>query len=63
VEGRLHLAAYALGFGATGLTFFDEEVRSFFATEANPLLVTAVGAPAYRSRPGGLPGRPTRMRA
>ena len=26
-----NLAAYALGFGATGLTFFDEEVTDFFS--------------------------------
>lgn len=61
VEGRLHLAAFALGFGATGLTFFDEEVRRFFPTAASPMLVTAVGRPAYRSRRGGRPRRPTRM--
>lgn len=61
VAGRLHLAAFALGFGASGLTFFDEEVRRALATDAWPMLVTAVGAPAYRSRPGGSPGRPTRL--
>jgi len=61
VAGRLHLAAYGCGLGATGLTFFDEGVRRFFDTQASPMLVTAVGAPAYRSRPGGLPGRPVVM--
>ena len=59
VEGRLHLSAFALGFGATGLTFFDDEVRRAFRTSSWPMLVTAVGRPAYRSRPGGEPGRPT----
>ena len=29
--GRGYLAAYALGLGATGLTFFDEAVVEFFA--------------------------------
>lgn len=62
VEGRLHLLAYASGFGATGLTFYDDDVSRFLATRSSPMLVTAVGAPAYRSRPGGLPGRPVRMR-
>ena len=62
VEGRLHLAAYGLGLGATGLTFFDDEVSRFFATSAAPMLVTAVGVVPYRSRPGGRPRRPTRMR-
>ena len=61
VEGRLHLAAYARGHGATGLTFYDDEVSRFFSTAAAPMLVTAVGAPTYRSRPGGTPRRPVRM--
>jgi SagB-type dehydrogenase family enzyme len=61
VEGRLHLAAYALGFGATGITFYDDEVSRFFRTAASPMLVTCVGAPAYRARPGGPPGEPVRM--
>jgi hypothetical protein len=62
VEGRLHLAAAAMGLGATGLTFYDEAVSRFFSTDAAPMLVTAVGVPAYRSRPGGPPRRPVRMR-
>lgn len=32
--GRLYLAAYALGFGATGLTFFDDGVTDFFSPHA-----------------------------
>lgn len=62
VEGRLHLAAFALGHGATGLTFFDQDVRTAFATTAWPMLVTALGRPTYRARPGGGPGRPARLR-
>ncbi|MDQ4068989.1 MAG: SagB/ThcOx family dehydrogenase [Actinomycetota bacterium] len=61
VEGRLHLAAFSLGFGASGITFYDDEVRRFFGTTAFPMLVTCVGAPAYRSRPGGTPGEPVRL--
>jgi nitroreductase len=41
--GRIYLGAYSCGFGATGLTFFDDEVREFFHTEAEPMLVVAVG--------------------
>lgn len=62
VEGRLHLTSYALGYGATGLTYYDYEVRTAFGTKSFPLLVTAVGKPAYKSRPGGTPGYPTVLR-
>jgi SagB-type dehydrogenase family enzyme len=44
--GRAYLAAYALGFGATGLTFYDAEVVRFFAPHARGLdaiFVTALG--------------------
>lgn len=54
---RLQLAAFAADAGATGLTFFDQEVRRFFATQAWPMLTVAVGVPAYRSRPGRRPGQ------
>jgi hypothetical protein len=58
VEGRLHLAAYAEGFGASGMTFLDS---AFAATIGAPLaatLFTCVGVPAYRNRAGGTPGAP-----
>jgi SagB-type dehydrogenase family enzyme len=32
--GKMYLAAYALGFGATGLTFFDDDVIRFFSPHA-----------------------------
>lgn len=59
--GRLALAAFTLYCGATGLTFFDEAVSAFFATPAACMLATAVGVPAYRSRPGGGAGRPVEI--
>jgi hypothetical protein len=62
VEGRLHLFAYDRGLGATGLTFYDQEVPRFFGSEADPLLVTAVGAPAHAPTLGGFPRRPVRLR-
>jgi nitroreductase len=46
--GRAWLAAYALGLAATGLTFFDEEVTTFFSPHANGksvLFLLAVGHP------------------
>jgi SagB-type dehydrogenase family enzyme len=61
VNGRLLLAAHALGYGATGLTFLDDEVRSAFDTPASCLLVTGVGVPAYRATPGGWPGQPVEL--
>jgi SagB-type dehydrogenase family enzyme len=60
-SGRLSLAAFTLGCGATGLTFFDEPVRRFFATNASCMLVTAVGIPDYRNAPGGRPGALTEL--
>lgn len=50
--GRSYLAAYALGRGATGLTFFDDEVTALFSPHARgleSLLVVAIGQPAGRS--------------
>ncbi|MBI2912010.1 MAG: SagB/ThcOx family dehydrogenase, partial [Chloroflexi bacterium] len=32
--GKLYLAAYALGLGATGLTFYDDDVTNFFSPRA-----------------------------
>lgn len=61
VSGRLHLAAFSLGYGASGLTFFDELVRDVFETERWPVLVTTVGVPAYRNRRGGTPRAPSTL--
>jgi hypothetical protein len=60
-SGRLSLAAFTLGAGATGLTFFDEPVRRFFATRASCMLVTSVGIPDYRNASGGRPGAVTEL--
>jgi hypothetical protein len=58
---RLQLAAFALGVGATGLTFLDDEVSAFFGTRAAPMLTVAVGVPAYRARPGRRPNQLPRI--
>ena len=34
--GRVYLAAHALGLGASGMTFYDEDVSDFFATDQVP---------------------------
>ena len=62
LAGRAYLAAYAVGRGATGLTFYDDEVTRFFSPHADgraPLLVVAVGVPARRhvSRESTRPAR------
>lgn len=61
MAGRLQLAAFALGYGGTGLTFYDDEVSAAFETDAACMLVTAAGVPAYRAKRGGEPGRPTEL--
>ena len=61
VAGRLQLAAFTLHHGGTGLTFFDEEIPAAFDTPAACMLTVAVGTPAYQAKPGGPPGRPTRL--
>jgi nitroreductase len=52
VGGRLYLAAYALGFGATGLTFLDDEVTEFFSPHAGEravMFLVALGRSARRA--------------
>ncbi len=51
VGGKLYLSAYAQRFGATGLTFYDDEVTAFFsphAAEKSVMFLTALGHPARR---------------
>jgi nitroreductase len=63
-EGRLHLAAYALGATASGMTFLDSEVPALLAEPADlvTLLFTCVGVGEYQSRAGGGPGEPVAIR-
>jgi SagB-type dehydrogenase family enzyme len=37
--GKIYLAAYALGLGASGLTFFDDDVTEFFSPQSEGLSV------------------------
>ncbi len=62
IGGKMYLCAYALGLGASGLTFFDDEITSFFAPHAagqSAIFVVALGHTAavnrvrpFRSRVG-----------
>jgi len=61
-EGRMHLMAYALGAGASGMTFADSLVPALLGQPLHGLLFTCVGVPEYASAAGGLPGRPTSVR-
>jgi SagB-type dehydrogenase family enzyme len=64
VEGRLHLAAYALGATASGMTFLDSEMPALLGESDDlvTLLFTCVGVGSYASRPGGGPGAPVRFK-
>jgi SagB-type dehydrogenase family enzyme len=57
-DGRIHLAAFASGAGATGMTFYDSELEALLGEPAAGLLFTCVGVPAYRSKRGGRPRAP-----
>jgi SagB-type dehydrogenase family enzyme len=65
-EGRMHLAAYALNAGATGMTFLDSEIPALLAGSKpelpHALLFTCVGVPGNSSKPAGRPGAPTEVR-
>jgi hypothetical protein len=63
VEGRLHLAAYALGAAATGMTFLDSDVPQLLGESDDlvTLLFTCVGVPEYASKQGGTPGAPAAL--
>jgi nitroreductase len=51
--GRIYLAAYAQGVGATGLTFYDDAVTAFFSPHAegkSVMFLVALGKRARRRR-------------
>jgi len=53
--GFSYLAAYSVGIGATGLTFYDDDVKTFFsphAADKENVIVVAVGHPSYKAKPG-----------
>src|ERR1700730_13046731 len=52
IGGKMYLAAYALRLGASGLTFFDDEVVEFFsphAKEKSAIFLLAIGKPLKRT--------------
>ncbi|HEX5976093.1 MAG TPA: nitroreductase family protein, partial [Nitrososphaeraceae archaeon] len=55
IAGKIYLAAYALGLGASGSTFFDDAVTEFFSPHAGNkscMITVGVGIPAYKANPG-----------
>jgi nitroreductase len=53
VAGKLYLAAYALHSGATGLTFFDDEVTAFFSPHAagkSVMFLMSLGQPLKKRK-------------
>lgn len=59
VGGKMYLCVYALGLGATGTTFYDDDVTEFFSPHAQgkvALFALALG------RSARAPGRVTRLR-
>ncbi len=51
IGGKMYLSAYAQRLGASGLTFFDDDVTNFFSPHAEGLAVmflVALGVPARR---------------
>ena len=53
LAGKLYLAAYTLRLGATGLTFFDDEVTTFFSPHSagkSVMFLIALGKPLKKSK-------------
>jgi hypothetical protein len=48
--GKLYLAAYAQHFGATGLTFYDDDVTAFFSPHAAGKSAIFLVALGHRAR-------------
>jgi SagB-type dehydrogenase family enzyme len=46
--GRIYLGGYAQCLGASGITFYDDEVRAFFRTAAEPMVAMVLGQEGRR---------------
>ncbi|MBI2164695.1 MAG: SagB/ThcOx family dehydrogenase [candidate division NC10 bacterium] len=56
IGGKLYLSAYAQRLGATGLTFYDDDVTAFFSPHAagkSVMFLTALGRSAKQNAQGG----------
>ncbi len=55
IAGKVYLAAYSLGLGASGSTFYDDAVTEFFSPHAsgrNAMIAVGVGVPDYKAQTG-----------
>jgi SagB-type dehydrogenase family enzyme len=53
VGGKMYLCSYALGLGATRITFYDDDITEFFSPNSeglSPIFVVALGVPAKARR-------------
>jgi SagB-type dehydrogenase family enzyme len=53
IGGKLYLGSYSLRLGATGLTFYDDDVTEFFSPHAkgkSAIFVVALGVPTRREK-------------
>jgi hypothetical protein len=46
--GRMYLGAYAQCLGASGITFYDDEVRAFLQTDLEPMIAVVMGPEGRR---------------
>jgi hypothetical protein len=49
MAGRVYLGAYAQCLGASGITFYDDDIRRFVETDLEPMLVAVTGPEGRRT--------------
>jgi SagB-type dehydrogenase family enzyme len=55
IAGKLYLASYAMGIGASGSTFYDDAVTEYFSPHASTkdtMVAVGIGYPAYQAHKG-----------
>ncbi|MGD9533593.1 MAG: SagB/ThcOx family dehydrogenase [Candidatus Nitrosocosmicus sp.] len=55
IAGKLYLLSYTFGIGASGSTFYDDEVTDFFSYHDGPkstMIAIGIGTPPYQSKSG-----------
>jgi len=55
IAGKIYLLSYACGIGASGSTFYDDEVNAFFCPndkQMETMIAIGIGVPPYKSKSG-----------